>query len=152
MQKILTNRIASLIILIVILVLAGCSGAPVKPDQIIPGNYDYAKEHLSWLIRKEMKRNKVMGVSIAIVDDQKVLWAQGFGYSDAKNEIPATPETVYRIGSISKLFTAMATMKLVEDGQVDIDRPLKIYLPQFSVRTRFSDSGPITPRTIMTHH
>ena len=152
MQKILTNRIASLIILIVFLVLAGCSGAPVKPDQIIPGNYDYAKEHLSWLIRKEMKRNKVMGVSIAIVDDQKVVWAQGFGYSDAKNEIHATPETVYRIGSISKLFTAMATMKLVEDGQVDIDRPLKIYLPQFSVRTRFSDSGPITPRTIMTHH
>jgi len=152
MQKIITNRIASLIILIVILVLAGCSGAPVKPDRIIPGNYDYAKEHLTWLIHKEMKRNKVVGVSIAIVDDQKVVWAQGFGYSDLQNEKPASAETIYRIGSISKLFTAMATMKLVEDGRVDIDRPLKNYLPQFSVRTRFPDSGPITPRTIMTHH
>ena len=152
MQKIITNRIASLIILIVILVLAGCSGAPVKPDRIIPGNYDYVKEYVAWLTRKEMKRNNVTGVSIAIVDDQKIVWAQGFGYSDKENKIPATPETVYRIGSISKLFTAMATMKLVEAGQVDIDRPLKNYLPQFSVRTRFSDSGPITPRTIMTHH
>ena len=152
MQKIITNRIASLIILIVILVLAGCSGAPVKPDRIIPGNYDYVKEYVAWLTRKEMKRNNVTGVSIAIVDDQKIVWAQGFGYSDKENKIPATPETVYRIGSISKLFTAMATMKLVEEGQVDIDRPLKNYLPQFSVRTRFSDSGPITPRTIMTHH
>jgi len=44
MQKFVTNRNASLIILIVILVLAGCSGAPVKPDRIIPGDYDYAKE------------------------------------------------------------------------------------------------------------
>jgi CubicO group peptidase (beta-lactamase class C family) len=152
MQKNLTNKIASLIILIVILILAGCSGAPVKPDRIIPGDYDYTKEHLARLIQQEMKRNKVVGISIAIVDDQKVVWAQGFGYSDKKNKIPATPETVYRIGSISKLFTVMATMKLVEAGQVDIDRPLKAYLPQFSVRTRFSGSGPITPRTIMTHH
>ena len=152
MQKIVTNRNTSLIILIVILVLAGCSGAPVKPDRIIPGDYDYAKEHLTWLIHKEMKRNNVTGVSIAIVDDQKIVWARGFGYSDLKKEKPASAETVYRIGSISKLFTAMATMKLVEAGQVDIDRPLKSYLPQFSVRTRFSDSGPITPRTIMTHH
>ena len=152
MQKILTIRFASLMILIVIVVFAGCSGAPVKPDQTIPGNYDYAKEYLTWLINKEMKHNKVMGVSIAIVDDQKVVWAQGFGYSDKKNKIPATAETVYRIGSISKLFTAMATMKLVEEGQIDIDRPLKNYLPQFSIRTRFPDSGPITPRTIMTHH
>ncbi|CAB1063160.1 Beta-lactamase class C-like and penicillin binding proteins (PBPs) superfamily [Olavius sp. associated proteobacterium Delta 1] len=149
---ILRNRIASLIILIAILVLAGCSGAPVKPDQIIPGNYDYAKEYLTWLTHKEMKRNKVMGLSIAIVDDQKIVWAQGFGYADAQNEIPATSETVYRIGSISKLFTVMAAMKLAEQGKIQIDRPLKNYLPQFSIRTRFPDSGPITPRTIMTHH
>ncbi|MGD9112657.1 MAG: serine hydrolase domain-containing protein [Desulfobacterales bacterium] len=152
MQPTLRNRTISSIILIVISVFVGCSRAPVKPDQIIPGNYDYAKEYITWLTHKEMKRNKVMGVSIAIVDDQKVIWAQGFGFSDAKNKIPATSETVYRIGSISKLFTVMAAMKLAEQGQVDIDRPLKNYLPQFSIRSRFSDSGPITPRTIMTHH
>jgi len=146
------NRIASLIILIVIFTLAGCTGAPVKPDQLIPDNYDYAKQYLTWLIQKEMKRNQVVGVSIAIVDDQKVVWARGFGFSDKKNKVPATAETMYRIGSISKLFTAMATMKLVEDGLLDIDRPLKNYLPQYSIRSRFSDSGPITPRTIMTHH
>ena len=152
MQKILTKKIASLIFLIVILVFAGCSGAPVKPDPIIPGNYDYAKEHLTWLVQKEMKRYNVIGVSIAIVDDQEVVWAQGFGFSDKKNKLPATAETAYRIGSISKLFTDMAVMKLAEAGIVDIDRPLKDYLPQFSIRTRFPDSDPITPRNIMTHH
>lgn len=135
-----------------IILIYGCSSAPKKPDQITPGVYDYAKEYITWLTRKEMKKNKVMGVSIAIVDDQRIVWAQGFGYADLKNNVPATPETVYRIGSISKLFTVTAAMQLSEQGKVDIDQPLQDYLPRFSVKTRFSDAGPITPRTIMTHH
>ena len=90
---------------ILIFLLNGCAIAPKKPDQILPGNYAYAKEYLTWLIQKEMKKNQVMGLSIAIVDDQTIVWKRGFGYADAKLRIPATPETVYRIGSISKLFS-----------------------------------------------
>ncbi len=141
-----------LIILLAVILVCGCSAAPKKPDPIIPGIYDYAKEYITWLTRKEMKKNQVMAVSIAIVDNQRIVWAQGFGYVDVKNSVPATPETVYRIGSISKLFTVMATMQLAEQGKVDIDQPLQNYLPQFSVKTRFSDAGPITLRTMMTHH
>jgi CubicO group peptidase (beta-lactamase class C family) len=141
-----------LVILLAVILILGCSTAPKKPDQIIPGNYDYAKEYITWLTKKEMKKNQVIGVSIAIVDNQRIVWAQGFGYADVKNNVPATSETVYRIGSISKLFTVMATMQLAEQGKVDIDKPLKKYLPQFSVKSRFPDSGPITLRTIMTHH
>jgi len=139
-------------IIFAVILISGCSTAPQKPDQIIPGNWDYLKEHISWLIKKEMKKNQVMGVSIAIIDNQRIAWAQGFGYADIKNKIPATSETVYRIGSISKLFTVMATMQLAEQGKVDIDQPLKKYLPQFSIKNRFPDSGAITLRTMMTHH
>ena len=131
---------------ILIFLLDGCAIAPKKPDEILLGNYTYAKEYLTWLIQKEMKKNQVMGLSIAIVDDQTIVWAQGFGYADAKLKIPATPETIYRIGSISKLFTVTATMQLAEQGIVDIDQPIKNYLPQFSVKTRFPDSDPITLR------
>jgi len=140
------------IILFAVISISGCSTAPQKQKQLIAGNYDYAKEYISWLIKKEMKKNQVMGVSIAIVDNQRIVWAQGFGYADIKNKVPATPETVYPIGSISKLFTVMATMQLAEQGKVDIDQPLQKYLPQFSIKSRFPDSGPITPRTVMTHH
>ncbi len=139
-------------ILFAVILISGCSTAPQKPDQIRPGNYDYLKEHISWLTKKEMKKNQVMGVSIAIIDNQKIAWAQGFGYADIKNKVPATSETVYRIGSISKLFTVMATMQLAEQGKVDIDQPLKKYLPQFSIKNRFPDSGAITLRAMMTHH
>lgn len=133
-------------------IISGCTTAPKKPDQITAGNYDYVKEYMTWLAGKEMKKNQVVGLSIAIVDDQRTVWAQGFGYADKKEKRPATPETVYRIGSISKLFTVMATMQLAEQDKIDIDQPLQSYLPEFSVKTRFSDADPITLRTIMTHH
>jgi CubicO group peptidase (beta-lactamase class C family) len=133
-------------------VLAGCAGMPKKPENIAPGDYSSTKEYISRLIEKEMKKNDVTGLSIALVDDQRVLWAEGFGFADEANRIPATPETIYRAGSISKLFTATAIMQLAEQGKLDIDQPLQTYLSEFSIKSRFTDAAPITPRTIMTHH
>jgi CubicO group peptidase (beta-lactamase class C family) len=133
-------------------IISGCTTAPQKPDKLAAGNFDYVKEYISWLAPKEMKKNRVVGLSIAIVDDQQTVWARGFGYADLKNKKPATPETVYRIGSISKLFTVTATMQQAEQGRIDIDQPLQNYLPAFSVKSRFSNTDPITLRSIMTHH
>ncbi|HWR72054.1 MAG TPA: serine hydrolase domain-containing protein, partial [Nitrospirota bacterium] len=132
--------------------LAACASAPIKPETTLPGDYEYAKQYLTWLIKKEMKKFDVTGLSIALVDDQRVVWAEGFGYADKANKVPATPETVYRVGSISKLFTVTAAMQLAEQGRFDIDKPLQTYLPEFSIKSRFPDAGPITPRSIMTHH
>jgi len=132
--------------------LHGCSSAPVKPKNIALGDYEYTRQYISWLIKKEMKSKNITGLSISLVDDQRIVWAEGFGYADKASEIPATPETVYGVGSISKLFTATAAMQLAEQGKIDIDKPLQTYLPEFSIKTRFPDAGPITPRNIMTHH
>lgn len=109
----LLRNIARLFVsgLAVVSILAGCAAAPKKPDLIPHSDYSYTREYLSWLIRKEMKRHDVTGLSIALVDDQKVVWAEGFGYADLANKVATTPETVYRVGSISKLFTATAAMQ-----------------------------------------
>ena len=138
--------------LIITAVFAGCAGAPVKPEPITRGDYESTKQYLIQLIQYEMKRHDVTGLSIALVDDQRIVWAQGFGYADKANNVAATPETVYRVGSISKLFTDTAVMQLAQEGKLDIDKPLQTYLPQFSIKTRFPNAGPITPRTIMSHH
>jgi CubicO group peptidase (beta-lactamase class C family) len=132
--------------------IGGCSGAPTRPESVRRGDYSEVTAYLSERIRHEMKKRDVTGLSIALVDDQHVVWAEGFGYADKGNNVPASPETVYRAGSISKLFTATAAMRLVERGRLDIDRPLGDYLPGFPIRTRFPDSAPITPRSILTHH
>jgi CubicO group peptidase (beta-lactamase class C family) len=132
--------------------LASCSSMPKRPECLARDDYSFTKEYITWLIKNEMKQQDVTGLSIALVDDQRVVWAEGFGYADKANQVAATPETIYRAGSISKLFTATAVMQLVEQGKLDIDKSLQTYLPEFSIGSRFPNSDPITPRTIMTHH
>ncbi len=132
--------------------LAGCAIAPPKPGSVARGDYETVKRYLTEYIQYEMEKHDVAGLSIALVDDRKIVWAAGFGYADKAAQIPATPDTVYRVGSISKLFTATAAMQLHEQGKLDIDRPLQTYLPEFSIRSRYPGAGPITPRALMTHH
>src|SRR5512141_984499 len=132
--------------------IIGCSGSPTRPETIGRGDYTKVAEYVSALIRHEMRKRNVTGLSIALVDDQRVVWAEGFGYADKAGNVPASPETVYRAGSISKLFTATAAMQVAGRGRMDIDRPLGDYLPGFSIRTRFAVGAPVTPRSIMTHH
>jgi len=137
---------------LVFLALSACSTAPQKPPTTARGDYSYTKQYLSWLIAREMSKNDVTGLSIALVDDQQIVWVQGFGYADERAGIRATPDTVYQLGSIAKVFTATAAMQMAEQGRMDIDQPLQKYLPEFSIKSRYGGTGGITPRNIMTHH
>lgn len=133
--------------------LAACSATmPPRPAEQARGDYAYTREYARWLIAREMADNRVTGLSIALVDDQRVVWAEGFGFEDADAGIAASAQTPYRLGSIAKVMTATAAMQLAERGRLDIDRPLADALPGFSIRTRFADAAPVTPRTIMHHH
>lgn len=132
--------------------ISGCATQPEKPAQRTRGDYSYTKSYLSWLIPREMSQAEVPGLSIALVDDQRVVWSQGFGYADAERRIPSTEQTIYGIGSVTKLLTATAVMQLSEQGRIDLDAPLTRYVPEFSMRARFADAAPITPRNLLTHH
>jgi CubicO group peptidase (beta-lactamase class C family) len=135
-----------------IIALSACSMQPQKPAGTARGDYAYTRQYITWLIEQEMDDADVTGLSIALVDDQQVVWAQGFGYEDQAAGIKATPDTVYHLGSIAKVFTATAAMQLVEQGKLGLDQPLQRYLPEFSIRSRYGDTSGITPRNIMTHH
>jgi len=143
-----------------LLVLSACSNAP-KPSEVSfldevselrKGDYSFLKEFMTLYINKQMKEQDTVGLSIAVIDDQEIIWQQGFGYADRSNRIKATPQTRYRAGSISKLFTSMAIMKLAEQGKIDIDQPFVDVLPDFKINSRFGSTNEITPRSIMTHH
>ena len=132
--------------------LAGCAGSASKPDTVATERYENTRTQTAELIREQMEANGVVGLSIALVDDQSMVWAQGFGYADETRNIPASPQTVYRAGSIAKLLTSLAVMRLEEQGKLDIDQALAAYIPRFSVKSRFSEIDPITPRNVMSHH
>ena len=137
---------------IAVAILSGCAAAPIRPIDIRRGDEEAAKSYLTKLIAYEMKKSSTPGLSIALVDDQRIVWAQGFGFANLERKVPASAQTLYRVGSISKLFTDTAAMQLAEQGKFDIDRPLQAYLPNFAIRQRESTPSEITPRQLMTHH
>jgi len=97
----------------------------------------------------ELKEMAMPSIAIALVDRSGVVWSQAWGHADAEGKIPVDPATVYRAGSVSKLFTDVAVMRLVEQGKLDLDEPVQTYLPSFHPENPFG--APITLRELMTH-
>src|SRR5918993_3049521 len=116
---------------------------------IAPSKYAAAIEMLERFVTHEMADKELPAISIALVDDQQIVWAKGFGFADPQAKVPATAETIYRVGSVSKLFTDIAVMQLVEQGKLDLDAPVARYLPGF--RPRNSSGKPVTLRQLMSH-
>ena len=92
--------------------------SPSDPDRIA------GLEVLLENLRQDLK---IPAYSAAIVKDQKVVWAKGFGYADIENKIPATEHTSYHLASLTKTFGSTILMKLVQDGKVNLDDPVSKY-------------------------
>ncbi len=79
-------------------------------------------------IKAEMQKQKIPGVSLAVVKDGKPLIVKGYGFANLEHQVPVKPETVFQSGSVGKQFTATAVMMLVEDGKVSLDEKIGKYL------------------------
>jgi CubicO group peptidase (beta-lactamase class C family) len=91
------------------------------------------------------------GISIAVVHDQEMIWSAGFGYADLESRRPASPETVYSICSISKLFTSIAAMQLRDEGRFRLDDPVSTLLPWFRIGNPYQDGPALTVESLLTH-
>jgi CubicO group peptidase (beta-lactamase class C family) len=126
-----------------------------RNDMVMQNNMTYVgimESRVSPFIQQTMRQKQITGLSVALVDDSQILFAKGYGFADKQAHRLATPHTVYKIGSITKIFTGTAAMQLYERGLLDIDKPVVEYLPEFSIKNRTGDISQITPRTLMTHH
>jgi CubicO group peptidase (beta-lactamase class C family) len=101
------------------------------------------RDDLAPLIRATQDQIKIPAMSMVLVRGKEVLWAEGFGLADVSGKIAATPDTLYRAGSLAKPLTAIAVMQLAEDGRIDIDQPLAASTPRPS-RSRCAACSPIT--------
>jgi len=93
-----------------------------------------------------VNEHRTPGVSIAIVKNGRTILAKGYGYADLENDVPATPETVFRIGSVTKQFTAAAIMRLAEQGKLSLDDTLQKFVPTFP-----SQGNRVTVRHLLNH-
>jgi CubicO group peptidase (beta-lactamase class C family) len=154
------TRVRRLLPLTLLLVVA-CAGAPPRPPGgVTSGDFSYLKQRMTWEIEQAIDERDLASVAIAVVSDQEIVWEQGFGRPDPAKAATATPDTVYRIGSVSKTMTGIAILQLVDLGLVDLDAPLTTYLPAFTLKpppawlpeSEGWSVDDITVRRVMTHH
>ena len=98
-----------------------------------------------------LKRNKVTGTSIAIVDNGEIVYATGYGFSDLENKKKADANTIYGIGSITKAFTALSIMQLQEQKKLRVTNSIKDYLVDLKIENPFNDSNQIYINDILSH-
>jgi CubicO group peptidase (beta-lactamase class C family) len=102
------------------------------------------------LMTDHLRSNHVAGAVVAVVKDGKPVFSKGYGYADYAHKRPVSPDsTLFRIGSISKTFTWTAVMQLVQQGKLDLDEDVNIYLKDFKIPE--GEGGPVTLRHLMTH-
>lgn len=107
----------------------------------------------STLIPQEMRKQHIPGMAIAIVDNNQVVWSEGFGFTDWDHKTPITADTPFSIQSMTKSFTAAAVMLAVQDELVDLDTPINKYLPDFQINSIFEEhpEEKITLRHLLSH-
>ena len=104
---------------------------------------------LDALIPSQLRNRNIAGAVISVVKDGQVLFQKGYGFADVEDRKPVLPDqTLFRPGSISKLFTATAVMQLVEQGKLDLDRDVNDYL-DFTIPKTYPE--PVTLRQLLTH-
>jgi len=122
------------------------SGAANAGHQLSP---DDVSAFLDGLMPLEIERGDIAGAVVTIVKDGKVFFARGYGYSDYEKKKPVSPEeTLFRVGSVSKLFTWTSIMQLEEQGKIDLNADVNNYI-DFRIPAKFG--RPIVIRNLMTH-
>lgn len=98
-----------------------------------------------------LKQNKVTGASIAIVDNGEIVYATGYGFSDLANNSKANENTIYRIGSCSKSFTALGILQLQQQGVLNISEPITDHLKELQLKSRYNDSNNFIIEEMLSH-
>lgn len=131
---------------------AAASGALAGAGQLgtTPGVTDAIALLEIW-IREQMIFRDVPGLVLGVVHAGDLVWSQGYGWSDREARTPVTPATEFRLGSLTKLFTATAILQLRDRGELALDDPVRKHLPWFAPGNPFPQAPPVTLRHLLTH-
>jgi len=128
--------------LLVVLAIGNAKAGPMRQEET-----DFAA--IDAYITEQMDELGVPGMALGVVQDGQIVHLQGFGAADSSGRA-VTPQTPFYIGSVTKSFTALAVMQLVEAGKIDLDAPVQEYLPWFELADKEA-SATITVRNLLNH-
>jgi serine beta-lactamase-like protein LACTB len=150
MIKVILRRIFGIAIFLLVLAVLIVFVPPLLKipscNRQVDRQYSLAALPASWLARQLMVAFNAPGMAVAVSMNGQIVWSEGFGYADLSSRVPACPQTLFRIGSVSKPLTAVAVARLYEQGKLDLDAPVQDYVPIFP------DKGfTITPHQLAGH-
>jgi len=126
------------------------AGAPQPLEAIGPTTPAEMEAFIDGFMQSQMRAGPVAGATVAVVKDGALFFSKGYGFADVEKRAPVDPaQTLFRPGSVSKLFTWTAVMQLVEAGKLDLDKDVNTYLKDVQLPKTYDQ--PITLRNIMTH-
>lgn len=131
---------------VVLTLMLGTGDAAGTPPAAREGGIDVAA--VDRFVEEQMQRHRIPGLSLALFDDGRIVYTAGYGKAD--QDAAMHPDTPMPIGSITKTVTAVAVLQLVEDGKIDLDAPVRTYLPWFRVADEAA-AGAITVRHLLQH-
>ncbi|HMV80165.1 MAG TPA: serine hydrolase domain-containing protein [Leptospiraceae bacterium] len=138
----------------IILTFIQCSSlqVPEKPKEIQKGDLSYAKKRAEYIVQRAMEKNSVYGGLLLVAKGNEIIIKKGYGISDKSKNIPVSEKTLFQIGSISKVFTALGIMKLKEEGRLSLNDPVTKYIPELKMKKRNPEDRIPTVRNLLTHH
>lgn len=159
MSRVRTVLAAKILILATVRVLGGQTVATdlesrirVFESSLRPAADRADTSGIRWTLEERMAHHGVAGLSVAVIDDGEILWARGYGLKEAGTIDSVDTETVFSVGSVSKVGTAAITLRLVDEGRLDVDRDVNEYLRRWKVPTNaLTAQEPVTLRRIMSH-
>jgi len=115
------------------------------------GDLSGAVTVLDTVIRTNLEQQRIPGAAVALVHEGRVIFSRCYGYVDTKKNVPVTQDTYFMAGSMTKPFTALAVLRLIEQGKIDPNADIKHYIPDFSIRSLHDGETPITVNHLHTH-
>lgn len=147
----MNRRILALCVAVNVLLGLAAARAEEAPGVTAGARLAQAERLFGEWLEAKVAYDRLPGVSVGLVVDQELVWSRGFGYADIARKVPATPDTIYGICSISKLFTAIAVMQQRDAGKLHLDDPVRAYLPYFTLQPTSPDDPPARIRDLLTH-
>src|SRR6185295_17396582 len=134
-------------LLVVVCSTVASAEVPPSTAEAPPRTIDELRAKISGILLRE----GVPGAGIALIDGDQILWAGGVGVADRATARPVTADTLFRVGSISKSFVALALVQLAEQGRIDLDAPVAALAPELAIRNRWAAVQPITVAHLLEH-
>lgn len=147
------KRLPSIVFLLIFSCLLSINCSSLHPDRPAFNNGDPegAISALDENIRVNLEKQRVPGAAVALVHDGRVIFSQCYGYADTRKKVPITEDTYFMIGSLTKSFTALAILKLIEQGKIDLNADIRKYIPDFSIKNLDGGETTITVNHLLTH-